>query len=77
MKGAAPNGSVVLERHRLDRLVRQIARIYRKAHVTDEEWKYVNKRLRRVLGLRGRPVRAKRLPEILAPEELRQILEHA
>ena len=55
----------VLKLHRLDRLVRQVARLYR------------NKRLRRVLGLRGRPAGARRLPEILTPDELRQILEQA
>src|SRR5207245_5781595 len=68
---------LVLERHRHDRLVRQIAKLYRKAHVTAEEWRYVNKRVRHLLGRRGRPTRAKRLPEILTPEELRQILEVA
>src|SRR5437899_9166372 len=68
---------LVLERDRHDRLVRQIAKLYRKAHVTAEEWRYVNKRVRHLLGLRGRPTRAKRLPEILTPEELRQILEVA
>ncbi len=64
---------LVLERHRHDHLVRQVAKLYRKAH----EWRYINKRVRHMLGLRGRPMRAKRLPEILTPEELRQILEVA
>ncbi len=67
----------MLEPLRLDRLVRQVARLYRKAHVTADEWKYVNKRLRRVLGLRGRPAGARRLPEILTPDDLRRILEQA
>jgi site-specific recombinase XerD len=62
---------------RLDHLVQQVARLYRKAHITAEDWRYVNKRVRHTLGLRGRPTRAKRLPDILTPEELRQILEQA
>src|SRR6266849_1047147 len=68
---------LVLERHPHDRLVRQVAKLYRKAHVTAEEWRYVNKRVRHLLGLRGQPTRAKRLPEILTPEELRHILKVA
>ena len=68
---------LVLERHRLHRLVRHVAKLYRKVHLSVDEWTYVNKRVRQALGLRGRPLRAKRLPEILTPEELRQILEQA
>jgi integrase/recombinase XerD len=67
----------VLTLHRLDRLARQVARLYRKAHITADEWRYVNKRLRQGLGLRGRPARAKHLPEILTPDELRQMLQQA
>ena len=62
---------------RLDHLARQIGRLYRKARVTADEWRDVNKRVRRMLGLRGRPAHAKRLPEILTPDELEKILEQA
>jgi len=74
---AAPYTRVSIERHLLDNLVSQATKLYRKAHLTPDEWRYVNKRLRRALGLRDRPAWAKRLPEILTPEELRQILEQA
>ena len=66
--------SVPLAKDRLDRLVHTVARLYRKAHLTSDEARYVHKRVRRILGLRGGPLRAKRLPEILTPEELRRIL---
>jgi integrase len=62
---------------RLDHLVRRVAGLYRKARITADEWRYVNKRVRHSLELRGRPTRAKRLPEILTPDELRRILEQA
>jgi integrase/recombinase XerD len=58
-------------------LVRQVARLYRKAHVTADEARYVHKRVRRLLGLRGSPVSGKRLPEILTPDEIRRILAQA
>lgn len=69
--------SVPLTKGRLDRLVHTVARLYRKAHLTSDEARYIHKRVRRILGLRGGPLRAKRLPEILTPEELRRILEEA
>ena len=70
-------GSKVVERDRLGHLIRQVGRLYRKAHLTPEEWKYVNRRMRQGLGLRSRPAHTKRLPEILTPEELGQMLHHA
>ncbi len=61
----------------LDVIVREVARIYRKARLTAEEARYINKRVRKLLGLRGRPVGSKRLPEVLSPEELQSILARA
>jgi len=52
---AAPYTRVSIERHLLDNLVSQATKLYRKAHLTPDEWRYVNKRLRRALGLRDRP----------------------
>jgi integrase len=69
--------SPALRSGRLDHLVQQVARLYRGARITADEWRYVNKRVRHSLGLQGRPTRAKRLPEILTPAELRRILEQA
>ena len=43
----------VLRPGRLDGLVRHVARLYRKAHVTADEWRYVNKRVRQGLPLEG------------------------
>ena len=74
---AAHARPAALRSGRLDHLVQQVARLYRKAHITADEWRDVNKRVRHTLGLRGRLARAKRLPEILTPEELRRILEQA
>src|SRR5713226_7491728 len=68
---------VTLAKGRLDRLVQEVTRAYRRAHVTADEARYVQKRARRLLGLRGRPERSKRLPEILSPDELRRILAQA
>src|SRR2546425_5193499 len=70
-------GGAVLRPGRLDRLVQTVARLYRKAHLTADEVRYVHQRIRQRLGLRGRPERAKRLPEILTPEELRRVLAQA
>ncbi len=67
----------VLRAGRLDHLVQRVARLCRKARITADECRYVNKRVRAVLGLHGRPTRAKRLPEILTPDELQRILEQA
>jgi integrase/recombinase XerD len=58
-------------------LVQTVARLYRKAHLTAVEARYVHQRVRQRLGLRTRPERAKRLPEILTPEELRRVLGQA
>ncbi len=54
-----------------------MAQLYRKAHLTADEARYVHTRVRQRLGLRGRLERAKRLPEILTPEELRRVLAQA
>lgn len=66
-----------MRRGRLDRLIQAVARLYRKAHLTADEARYVHQRVRQRLGLRGRPERATRLPEILTPEELRRVLGQA
>ncbi len=68
---------VVLAKGRLARLVRQVAALYRKAHLTAEEARYVHKRARALASIRGRPPKAQRLPEIVSPEELGQILAQA
>jgi integrase/recombinase XerD len=55
-----------------------MTRLYRHAHVTAEEFTYVQRRTRQRLGLRPQPRgAAQRLPEILTPEELQRILAHA
>jgi len=69
--------SVVLPKGRLDRLVRQVAALYRKAHLTAEEARYVHRRARGLAGIQGRPPKTRRLPEILTPEELQRILAQA
>ncbi len=66
-----------LEPGRLGSLVLAVARLYRKAHLTAEEARYVQRRVRQQLGLRGRPQRAERLPEILNPDELARVLAQA
>ncbi len=76
LQGARPQPSL-LRPGRLEGLVRRIARLSRRAHLTADEWRYVQKRVRRALGLRGRPDRVKRLPEILTPDELQRILARA
>lgn len=73
----APNPAVVLPRGRLAQLVCKIAALYRKAHLTAEEARYVHRRARALAGIRGRPAKPKRLPEILTPEELGYILAQA
>ena len=73
---AAP--PVVLPAGRLERLVQSVAKAYRKAHVTAEEFRYCQKRVRRLLGLpRASHGQRTRLPEILTPEELVRVLERA
>lgn len=67
----------VLPKGRLDRLVRLVAREYRKAHLTADEARYVHKRARQLLGLRGRPQRVKRLPAVLTPDELARVFAQA
>ncbi len=79
---AAANGipdrpAAILLPGRLDRLVREVVRLFRRAHLTPDEARYVYQRARQRLGLRGRPARATRLPEILSPQELEQILARA
>jgi integrase/recombinase XerD len=57
--------------------VLKIAALYRKAHLTAEEARYVHRRARALAGIRGRPAKPKRLPEILTAEELRYSLAQA
>ncbi len=72
-----PRRSVLLSNGRLANLVRQVAALYRKVHLTAEEARYVHKHARTLAGISGRSVLTKRLPEILTPEELRRILAQA
>lgn len=69
--------SKTIAKRSLDVVVKDVARIYRKARLTAEEARYVHKRVRMLLGLRGRPEGSKRLPEVLSPEELQRILARA
>jgi site-specific recombinase XerD len=64
-------------KHNLNDLAHAVARIYRKAHLNSEEARYVHKRARHLLGLRGRSSGNRRLPEVLSPEELKCILAGA
>lgn len=74
----APDGTAApLEQGRLDSVVREVARLYRRHHLTADEARYVHKRVRRLLGFRGRPPRARRLPEVLTPDELERIFAQA
>ena len=66
-----------LEHGRLADLVRAVARLYRRVHLTAEEARYVHRQVRFRLGLRGRPERVERLPEVLSPDELARVLAHA
>ena len=75
--GAQSGVPVVLRRGRLDRLARRVSALYRKAHLTVAEVRYVHKRARALADIRGRPERPRRLPEILSPDELGRILAHA
>ncbi len=73
-----PASAVVLPPGRLERLVQSVAKTYRKAHVTAEEFRYCQKRVRRLLALpHASQSRKTRLPEILTPEELARVLERA
>jgi integrase/recombinase XerD len=81
--GVAQNGSApsreteVLAPGRLDPLIRRIAGLLRKAHLSAAEGAYVLRRARAKGGIAGRPVKAKRLPDVLSPDELRRILAEA
>jgi integrase/recombinase XerD len=75
--GAQSGAPVILPPGRLDRLARRVATLYRKAHLTAAEARYVHKRARALAGIRGRPERPRRLPEVLTPEELGRILAQA
>ncbi len=76
---AQAHGGLVgpLEPGRLTALVHAVAKLYRKAHLTAEEARYIHKQVRQRLGLRGRPQRLERLPEILSPDELTRVLAQA
>ncbi len=72
-----PAGPAILPKGRLDRLIRQVAALYRKAHLTAEEARYVHRRARALAGIRGRSPKTNRLPEVLTAEELQKILAQA
>lgn len=74
---AQSSRSVLLPRGRLDRLVRRVAALYGKAHLTAAEAAYVHRRARTLAEIPGRPSKTKRLPEVLGPEELQRILAQA
>ncbi len=75
--GAQSDGAPVLPRGRLEALVRRVAALYRKAHLTAAEAAYVHKRARTRAGIQGRSRAPRRLPEILTPEELQRVLAQA
>lgn len=72
---ASPKQPVRPGRFRI--LVQKLLRAYRAAHVTAEEFRYCQKRVRRLLGLRPLQGREKRLPEVLTPVELARMLAEA
>lgn len=74
---SAPTTAPVLPPGRLDRLARRVAALYRQAHLTPEEARYVHRRARALAGIKGRSPRPARLPEILSPEELGRVLAQA
>ncbi len=67
----------VLPPGRLDRLARRVAALYRQAHLTPEEARYIHRRARALAEIKGRSPRPGRLPEILSPEELGRVLAQA
>ncbi len=67
----------VLRPGRVSRAAKEIARTFRKGHLTAEEARQAVKQARALAGIRGRPPKAQRLPEILTPEELGRILAQA
>jgi site-specific recombinase XerD len=69
--------STVIAKRNLNSIAHDVARIYRKARLNAEEARYVHKRVRQLLGLRGRPSGSNRLPEVLSSEELQCILARA
>lgn len=71
--GTAP----ILPPGRLDRLARRIAALYRQSHLTPEEVSCVVRRARTLAGIKGRPARPTKLPEVLTSEELARILTEA
>ena len=75
-KGETP-GTVLRRPGELQTLARRIGTLYRKAHLTAEEARYVHKQARTLAGIRGRPQKPKRLPEILTPEELQRVFSQA
>lgn len=77
--GSAPSSgpAVVLRPRRLDPLIRRIALLLRKAHVSPEEAGYVWRHVRAKAGIHGRPVKARRLPDVLTGAELRRLLAAA
>jgi len=76
-KGKYFVSSNVNAKRNLSDLAHDVARIYRKAHLTAEEARYVHKRARHLAELKGRSSGDKRLPEVLSPEELQRILDKA
>jgi integrase/recombinase XerD len=77
--GGMANGlrPAILPPGRLDRLVRRLTPLLRKAHLTAAEAAYVWRRARAKAGIGGRPTTPKRLPEILTLEEFQRILAEA
>ncbi len=67
----------ILRPGRVSRAAKEIAHAFRKGHLTAEEVRQAVKQARALAGIWGRPPQAKRLPEILNPEELGRILAQA
>ncbi len=86
--GVAPNGSApsggrdgsaprVLRPGRLDRIAKGLASQLRRAFATPDEAAYVWRRARALAGIRGRPRKAGRLPDVLTRAEVQAIIAAA
>ena len=74
---SAKSKTEILSPGRVSRVAKEIARALRKGHLTPEEARQAVKQARALAGIRGRSAKAKRLPEILTPEELGRVLAQA
>jgi integrase/recombinase XerD len=55
-------------------LARRVAGLLQKSFLTSAEAAYTWRRARNLAGIAGRPTKARRLPDVLSPDELRRLL---